>query len=69
MDFSHKLEELPPEDLTKLKVIAAPAYHGNRLPPDETRRIILQLCDGRYFTASDLAELLNRTRTASEIGS
>jgi hypothetical protein len=59
-DWSHKLEELSEEELTKLRVIAAPAFHGARLPTDETRRIILQLCDGRYFTAADLGELMSR---------
>lgn len=58
--MSHKLEDLPPKVLAQLKVVAAPAYHSNRLPPDETRRIILQLCEGRYFTASDLAQLMSR---------
>ena len=60
VDLSHKLEDLSPNVLTKLKVVAAPAYHSNRLPLDETRRIILQLCEDRYFTASDLAQLMNR---------
>lgn len=60
VDSSHKLEELPAEELAKLNVIAAPAFAGMRLPVEETRRMILQLCRGRYFTASDLAELMNR---------
>jgi len=60
MDLSHKLEDLPPKVLAQLKVVAAPAHHSTRLPPDETRKIILQLCKGRYFTASDLAQLMNR---------
>jgi hypothetical protein len=60
VDSSHKLEELSTEELTKLKVVAAPAFFGARLPPEETRQIILGLCDGRYLTAADLAELMNR---------
>lgn len=60
VDLSHKIEDLPPKVLTQLKVIAAPAQQSTRLPPEETRRIILQLCEGRYFTVSDLAELMNR---------
>ncbi len=59
-DSSHRLEELPPEELAKLKAIAAPALRA-RLRPEETRSIILELCDGRYLTASDLGELLNRS--------
>ena len=31
-----------------------------RLPVEETRRVILQLCRDRYFTVADLAELMNR---------
>jgi ATP-dependent DNA helicase RecG len=60
VDSSHKLEAIPEEELTMLKVIAAPAFAGMRLPVAETRRMILQLCQGRYFTAADLAELMNR---------
>jgi len=60
VDSSHKLEEIPDDELTKLRVIAAPAFTGMRLPVEETRRMILQLCRGRYFTAADLAELMNR---------
>lgn len=59
-DSSHKLDEIPEPELTKLKVIAAPAHAGMRLPVEETRRMILELCRGRYFTAADLAELMNR---------
>ena len=60
MHSSHKLEEIPEKELTKLKVIAAPAFAGMPLPVKETRRMILQLCQRRYFTAADLAELMNR---------
>ena len=60
-DSSHKLEELTKEELTKLRVIAAPASAGMRLSPEETRQIILNLCEGRYLTANDLGELMNRT--------
>ncbi len=60
VDSSHKLEEIPEEELAKLRVIAASAFAGMRLPPAATRRMILQLCRGRYFTAADLAELMNR---------
>ena len=31
-----------------------------RLPVEETRQMIRQLCRGRYFTAADLGELMNR---------
>ncbi len=60
VDSSHKLEEIPAEELAKLRVVAAPAFKGMRLPAEETRRMVLELCRGRYFTAADLAELMNR---------
>jgi ATP-dependent DNA helicase RecG len=60
VDSSHKLEEIPAEELTKMRVLAAPAYSGMRLPPEETRKIILGLCRGRFLTANDLGELMNR---------
>lgn len=59
-DWSHKLDELSPGVLKRLQVLAAPAFYGPRLPVDETRKIIRQLCEGRYFTAADLAQLMNR---------
>jgi ATP-dependent DNA helicase RecG len=60
VDSSHKLEKLSEKELTTLKSIAAPAFAGLRLPPEETRKIILGLCRGRYLTANDLAELMHR---------
>lgn len=59
-DWSHKLEEIPAEEVAKLKMIAAPAFHGSRLEPNETRKIILALCDGHFLTAADLGELMAR---------
>jgi ATP-dependent DNA helicase RecG len=40
--------------------IAGPARHSRRLPPDEMKRIILDLCRGRWMTRRDLAALLRR---------
>lgn len=59
-DWSHKLEEMPEEELSKLRDIALPALHGPRLPTKETRQIILGLCAGRFLTAADLGELMGR---------
>lgn len=59
-DWSHKLEEMPEEELTKLRVIAAPAFHSSRLPTNETRQIILGLCDRRFLTAADFGQLMSR---------
>lgn len=60
VDSSHKLEEIPAEELAKMRVLAARASVGMRLPPEETRKIILGLCRHRYLTANDLGELMNR---------
>jgi hypothetical protein len=49
-----------PKVLSKLKECAAPAQASPRLPVEETRRVIRQLCEGRYFTAADLAQFMNR---------
>ena len=54
IDSSHRLEEIPAEEHTRLKVIAAPAFAGMRLAPEQTRQIILALCRGRFLTANDL---------------
>ena len=59
-DSSHKLEKLPPEEFPQLKAIAAPSFRGGRLQPDASRQIILQLCEDRFLTATDLSELMSR---------
>ena len=45
------------EDLLE---IAAPARQQQRLPPKVTEEIIFKLCEGRWLTRKQLAELLNR---------
>jgi ATP-dependent DNA helicase RecG len=59
-DLSHKLDELPPGDLARLRTIAGSAHRSPRLPTEEPRKVILDLCEGRYFTAADLDQLMNR---------
>ena len=59
-DLSHKLDDLPDGLLRKLHAIALPASESPRLPVDETREILVRLCEGRYFTAADLAQLTKR---------
>jgi ATP-dependent DNA helicase RecG len=59
-DSSHKLEDLTPEELATLKNLAAPASHGRRLPVNETRGLILSLCEKRFLTAAHLGELMAR---------
>ena len=43
-----------------LLTIAAPARNQQRLQPDEMEKIILELCQGRWLTRNQLAELLDR---------
>ncbi len=44
----------------ELLAIAAKAQKHERLPPEETEFIILQLCQGRWLTRNQLADLMNR---------
>ncbi|MCB7130131.1 MAG: hypothetical protein J3T61_11405, partial [Candidatus Brocadiales bacterium] len=59
-DSSHKLESLTEEQRKRLNVLAVPASMSSRLPTEETRKIILQLCGGYFFTAVELGELMSR---------
>ena len=49
----------PTEDV-RLLDIANPSRENDRLRPDETERIIVELCQGRYLSASQIGKLLNR---------
>jgi len=44
----------------ELRELAAAARTQKRLLPEEMERIILALCDGRWLTRNQLAELLDR---------
>lgn len=44
----------------ELRAIASPARNQKRLLPEEMEKIILALCDGRWLTRNQLAELLDR---------
>ncbi len=44
----------------ELLAIAAKARKHERLPPEETELIIHELCQGRWLTRNQLAELMNR---------
>ena len=59
-DSSHKLEELPPEELTQAQTIAGPAFQGT--PPIPKRRVgsSSSSATAAILTAADLAELMNR---------
>jgi len=49
-----------PEADPALLAIAEPARRKRRLPRTETRRIIRELCKGRYLTLRQIASLLER---------
>lgn len=59
-DSLHSLNALPAVELESLNAIAYPAQNSDRLPPEQTRQIILQLCQKYYLTAQMLGELMNR---------
>lgn len=54
----HKPEDSEHSEV--LRVIAAPARNRQRLQPEDMERIILELCQGRWLTRNQLAELLDR---------
>ena len=69
LDFPHKEEGFPhkPEEPLPgaeadpvLLEIAKPSREKKRLPPTETERIILELCEGQYLTVKQIASLLER---------
>jgi ATP-dependent DNA helicase RecG len=51
---------IAPESDPALLAIAEPARKQKRLDPDEMRRLIRALCQGRFLTFRQLAALLNR---------
>ena len=59
-DSLHKPKDLLESEKTKLWAIFAPALLSPRLAPEQTRGIILQLCERRFFTAAELGELMSR---------
>ncbi len=59
-DSPLSLEQLTEEQKNRLNRIAAPATTSSRLPREETRRSILALCQGVFFTAYELGQLMSR---------
>jgi len=59
-DSSHRPARPDDARIAALRGIAAPAQASRRLPPNETRAIIVRLCDGRYLDAALLSELMAR---------
>ena len=53
--------QLPDEDWGRLKQIADPAARQGKLPAEQLRGVILELCRGRYLTMAQLCGLMNRT--------
>ena len=60
LDSLHTQEEVTEEELLRLQEIAASAASSSRLPAAETRRIIAAMCEGRFLTATAIAELMKR---------
>jgi ATP-dependent DNA helicase RecG len=58
-DFEGR-EPLPPEEEVRLLEIARPARERQRRTPEMTRQAILDLCDGRFLSAAQLARLIDR---------
>ena len=54
------MQDIPEDQREILERIAGPSYYGVRIPTDQTREIILEVCKGRRLTARQLGELLNR---------
>ncbi len=59
-DISQGAPDIEPEQDPALRAMAEPARKQKRLPPDEMRRLIRRLCQGRYLSFRQLATLLNR---------
>ncbi len=55
----HKIE-LSDIELGELIKIAKPARENKRLPPNQMEAILLTLCQGRFLTRKQIAELLGR---------
>ncbi len=61
-DSEHKAPDSEHNDQEwhQLQTIASPAQHNKRLTPKQTELIILALCENRWLTRHQLAELLQR---------
>jgi ATP-dependent DNA helicase RecG len=60
IDSPHKEGGLTEAEEAILMEIAAPAQKTRRLAPEETRRIIMELCTGRYLTAAQIGAIMDR---------
>ena len=60
LESPRTLADIREGELQKLRQIATPALEKKRLPPDQMRAMILDLCRGRYLTATVLSQIVNR---------
>lgn len=63
-DSSQMLEDMGADELQRLEKVALPAQMSGRLPPEETKRLITDLCRERFLTAAHIGELMNRSPEA-----
>jgi len=49
-------------DQERLRELSAPVRDARRVTPELVRDVVLALCDGRYLTLRELADLLGRTK-------
>jgi predicted HTH transcriptional regulator len=54
------LGQIPPDELTRLRVLAAPVAERERANPELVQQTVLDLCRGRYLGLRVLAQLLGR---------
>ena len=59
-DSLHTADQFSAEDWDRLRLISKPALDNDRLTLEQTRTIILELCQGRLLTAIQLGDLMNR---------
>ena len=60
-DSSRSMADLTEAEQADLRSIAFPARYSRRIPPEESRQIITDLCKGRYLTAFELGQLMDRS--------
>jgi hypothetical protein len=54
------LEQIPTDELIRLRAIAAPVAQRARVSPEIVKQTVLELCSGRYLGMRAIAQLLGR---------
>lgn len=54
------LEQIPADELVRLRAIAAPIAQRARVSPEKVKQTVLELCSGRYLGMRAIAQLLGR---------